>query len=247
VRVATLNLWGRSGDWAARRTALTAGLRALAPDLMAFQEAEDQDHVADLLGPGYEVVHRGFVAIASRSPIRAVHELQGETRAAATLMAEIGDIVLVNHFPSWAPSQESERERETVAAARLIEELVGDRHVIVGGDLDAVPDASSIRFWRGRQGLDGFSVKYWDAWETVHPGDPGHTFTPRNPLVMEETQVTREEARRIDYLFVRCTDDGPTLDIEDCRLIFDQPIDDTWASDHFGLAAELAPFDQVFA
>jgi endonuclease/exonuclease/phosphatase family metal-dependent hydrolase len=242
VRVATLNLWGRSGDWPRRRVALRTGLRTLSPDLMTFQEAEDRDHVADLLGPDYEVIHRGFVAIAARRPVDAVRELKGEAGAAATLIAEIGDVVLVNHFPSWAPSQEAARERETVAAARAIEDLAGDRHVIIGGDLDAMPDASSIRFWRGRQSLDGFSVKYWDAWETVHPDDAGHTFTPRNPLVLEETTVTREEARRIDYLLVRCTDDGPTLDIEDCRLIFAEPVDGTWASDHFGVTADLSPF-----
>jgi len=239
VRVATLNLWGRSGDWPARREALTTGLRALAPDVMAFQEAEDPDHVADLLGPGYEVVHRGFVAVAARRPFGAVHERKGETEAAATLIAEFEDLLFVNHFPSWAPGDEAARERETVAAARLVEELVQDRHVVVAGDLDATPDSSSIRFWRGKQGLDGFSVKYWDAWETLHPGEPGHTFTTRNPLVMHESTVTREEPRRIDYVFVRCTDDGPTLDVTDCRLIFAEP---PWASDHFGVAAELTPF-----
>jgi endonuclease/exonuclease/phosphatase family metal-dependent hydrolase len=56
---------------------------------------------------------------------------------------------------------------------------------------------------------------------------------------MEESNVTREEPRRIDYLFVRCTDDGPTLDVEDCRLIFADP---PWASDHFGVTADLTPF-----
>jgi endonuclease/exonuclease/phosphatase family metal-dependent hydrolase len=239
VRVATLNLWGRSGDWAARREALAAGLRELAPDVMAFQEAKDRDHVTDLVGGEYHVVHSGEIAIASRTPFDAVHERPGESGAAATMIAEIGDLLFVNHFPSWAPRQEAERERETVAAARLVEEMVGDRHVVLGGDLDAVPDASSIRFLRGLQGLDGLSVRYLDAWEAVHPGEAGHTFTTQNPLVMQESSVTREEPRRIDYLFVRCTDDGPTLDVRDCRLLFDGP---PWGSDHFGVMADLTPF-----
>jgi endonuclease/exonuclease/phosphatase family metal-dependent hydrolase len=239
VRVATLNVWGRSGDWPARREVLQTGLRELAPDVMAFQEALDRDHVADLLGPGYHVIHRGFIAVASRRPIGAVHELPGQHEAAATLVAEIEDLVLVNHFPSWAPALEAARERETVAAARFVEKIAGERHVVLGGDLDAVPDASSIRFLRGLQGLDGFSVRYLDAWDAVHPDEAGHTFTTRNPLVMQESTVTREEPRRIDYVFVRCTDDGPTLDVQDCRLIFDAP---PWASDHFGVAADLTPF-----
>jgi len=46
-------------------------------------------------------------------------------------------------------------------------------HVILAGDFDAAPDSSSIRFWTGRQSLDGISVAYQDAWEAVHPGDAG--------------------------------------------------------------------------
>jgi endonuclease/exonuclease/phosphatase family metal-dependent hydrolase len=245
VRVATLNLWGRSGDWAARREVLAAGLRELAPDVMGFQEALDRDHVADLLGPGYHVIHSGETAIASRWPCDEVHEIAGERVAgfpALTLIAGIAapaPLLFVNHFPPWAPAHEALRERHTVAAARFVEEIAGGRHVVLGGDLDAVPDAASIRFLCGLQSLDSFSVRYLDTWDAVHPGEEGHTFTTRNPLVMQESNVTREEPRRIDYLFVRCTDDGPTLDVRDCRLLFDAP---PWASDHFGLVADLTPF-----
>jgi endonuclease/exonuclease/phosphatase family metal-dependent hydrolase len=216
VRFATLNLWGRSGDWPARREALAAGLRALAPDVMGFQEAIDREHVTDLLGPDYYVIHSGETAVASRWAIEAVHEIEGERVAgfpALTLLAEIAApdaLLFVNHFPPWAPSHEALRERHTVAAARFVEEIAGDRHVVLAGDLDAVPDASSIRFLRGLQGLDGFSVRYLDAWEAVRPGEPGHTFTTTNPL-----------------------------EVQDCRLIFDAP---PWASDHFGVAADVTPF-----
>jgi hypothetical protein len=60
MRVATLNLWCRHGDWPARRKVLVDGLRALRPDLMAFQESivtKDYDQIADLLGDGYELHH----------------------------------------------------------------------------------------------------------------------------------------------------------------------------------------------
>jgi mRNA deadenylase 3'-5' endonuclease subunit Ccr4 len=39
VRVATLNLWGRRGQWDERRRVLAEGFRALEPDLVALQEA----------------------------------------------------------------------------------------------------------------------------------------------------------------------------------------------------------------
>jgi hypothetical protein len=32
---------------------------------------------------------------------------------------------------------------------------------------------------------------------------------------------------------------GPTLQVADCRLAFDQPVDGVWASDHFGVVADL--------
>jgi hypothetical protein len=60
VRVLTLNLWGRSGAWAERRSVLIDGLRELRPDLVAFQEpikTDDYDQVLDLLGSGFHVVH----------------------------------------------------------------------------------------------------------------------------------------------------------------------------------------------
>jgi endonuclease/exonuclease/phosphatase family metal-dependent hydrolase len=84
VRVLTLNLRGQSGDWSARRQILVAGLRALQPDLVAFQETivtDAYDQVADLLGKNYHIAHqsRGLVpaepagfhvaSIASRWPI----------------------------------------------------------------------------------------------------------------------------------------------------------------------------------
>jgi endonuclease/exonuclease/phosphatase family metal-dependent hydrolase len=49
--------------------------------------------------------------------------------------------------------------------------------------------------------------------------------------------------RRIDYIMVGCGDTGPHLRIAACHLAFDQPIDQTWASDHFGVVADLASPD----
>ena len=111
-------------------------------------------------------------------------------------------------------------------------------HVILAGDFDATPDSSSIRFWTGRQALEGTSVAYQDAWEAVHPGDAGHTFSPRNPLV-RAGEMPLEPGRRIDYIMVRCQAHGPTLQVADCTLAFDQPVDGVWATDHFGLVADL--------
>ena len=106
------------------------------------------------------------------------------------------------------------------------------------GDLNAGPDAASVRFLAGRQSLAGISVRYEDAWEAVHADEPGHTFSPRNRLV-RAGQMPLERGRRIDHIMTRSGPYGPLLDVADCRLVFDRPVDGVWASDHFGLLAEL--------
>jgi endonuclease/exonuclease/phosphatase family metal-dependent hydrolase len=61
MRVLTINLWGRRGDWEARRAVLVEALRELRPDLVALQEAvvtEEYDQAADLLGPDFQLAHQ---------------------------------------------------------------------------------------------------------------------------------------------------------------------------------------------
>jgi endonuclease/exonuclease/phosphatase family metal-dependent hydrolase len=142
---------------------------------------------------------------------------------------------LVNHLPDWQLDHEHERQLQAVTTARTLERSVAEApgHVLVAGDFDADPDAASMRFWTGRHALDGLSVCYRDAWESAHPGEPGHTFVPDN-----FTADWNWRFRRIDYILVRCgSHGGPTLAISDCALIFDRP--DTIASDHYGLVADL--------
>jgi endonuclease/exonuclease/phosphatase family metal-dependent hydrolase len=111
-------------------------------------------------------------------------------------------------------------------------------HVIVAGDLDADPDAASIRFWSGRQSLEGLSVCFLDAWESAHRGIDGDTFTSRNPLVTTSSWPFS----RIDYIFVRCDYHGrPSLRVAEAARVFDEPSGGVWASDHFGVRADLEP------
>lgn len=265
VTVATQNLWRFHDDWNARREVLQLGFRALRPDIAGFQEAiltEDYEQPRDILGDEFHYVHQkrresdgSGVSIASRWPIGEVRELDGRLAGraaghpftAGTLVAEIlapeplGRMLFVNHIPSWQQDWEHERELQTIAATRLIDEM-GHAHVVLAGDLDAEPEASSIRFLRGMQSLGGTSVKYRDAWSSCHPGEAGHTFSPENPMVIhgEGGAHALELGRRIDHILVRGGEHGPTLDIRGCERLFDKPVDGVWASDHFGLTATLS-------
>ncbi len=270
LRVLTLNLWQRYGTWADRRSLIIDRIRALRPDLVAFQESiqnDDYDQVADLLGPEFNVAHQkgrdpsGMgISIASRWPLGEVRQvdLSVTPRTAGfpcgTLVAEviapapIGPLLLVNHFPNWQLNFEHERELQAVAAARFVEERIGqtDQQVVMVGDLDADPNAASIRFWSGRQSLGNMSVCYRDAWDSTHPDDPGHTFTPSNPMVMDQVVKGMRPFRdwpfrRVDYIFVRFgAHGGRALDVAACARVFNEPINGVWASDHFGLVADLA-------
>jgi endonuclease/exonuclease/phosphatase family metal-dependent hydrolase len=265
LRAISLNLFGHNADWPARLPALQEGLRRLRPDVLALQEAvvdDTADQAAELLGPEYHLAHqtRGVVgdgrhrgaSVASRWPILAASEVDlhltsrtgdyscGTVVAEVAAPASLGRLLVVSHGPSWAWWAEAERELQALAVARRIEELVaGDpAHVVVGGDFNAAPDAASIRFWTGRQTLDGVSTAYRDCWESVNGNEPGLTFEPANPLsAIDEPGLDR--GRRIDYLLVRCGDHGPTLRTAACRRVFDQPVDGVWASDHFGVVADL--------
>jgi endonuclease/exonuclease/phosphatase family metal-dependent hydrolase len=260
LRVVTFNLWGRRGDWEARREVIAEGLRRLEPDLVAFIEAivtDEYDQVVEVLGPDYHVAHQEErepdgqgASIASRWPLEDVTEVNLNVTprthdfACTTLMAEvpapdpIGPLLFVDHVPNWQLDYERERELQAVTAAQAVEDRVSGRdiHVVFAGDFTADPDAASLRFLTGRQSLEGASVCYRDAWEAVHPGDRGETFTSRNPLLADWDWPFL----RLDYVLVRCGEHGgPTLQVRDCRRIFDEPVDGVWASDHFGVVADL--------
>ncbi|TDU83918.1 endonuclease/exonuclease/phosphatase family metal-dependent hydrolase [Kribbella voronezhensis] len=270
MRVLTYNILSRDhADGPRREKVLRAGIAALQPDVVALQEvtrSEHLDQARELLGPEYTIVDHPSqppdpvgACLASRWPLGAVHSLDlhvtpqaGGLPWAAVVAVEVqapdplGAVLVVHYKPNWQLTSEYVRERQAVTAARWIEELVGvraDLPVVLLGDFDADAQAASIRFWTGRQSLDELSVRYEDAWESGHRDEPGHTFSPANPLV-PAGEMKLERGRRIDYIMVRSGIHGPLLDVRDCRIVFDEPVDGVWVSDHFGLFAELVRPDR---
>jgi endonuclease/exonuclease/phosphatase family metal-dependent hydrolase len=256
VRVITFNLLTvADADGRVRQEVVRQVLPGLGPDIVALQEVtrtETLDQAALLLGPDFTIVDLPGRSpggtgecLATHWPLDAVHTL--DTPLASAVAVEVrgpfGPMLAVHHRGTYQLDQEGTREQQALATARFVEELViglDDVPVVLLGDLNAPPDAASIRFLTGKQSLEGTSVRYEDAWAATHPEDPGHTFTPRNPLV-RAGQMPLERGRRIDYVLVRSGPHGPLLDVADCRLIFTEPVDDVWASDHFGVLADLQP------
>lgn len=266
MRVLTYNVLGRHGDWPARRAVMRPALRECAPDLAVLQETvvtDDYDQVADLFGADYHVEHQTGrtgdgvgASVASRWPVRVVRQdllhVTGRVDADQPWIGSVaryrvdvpavGTVLLVHFKPSWQFHLAHERELQAVAAAGLVEaEVAADPpdHVILTGDFDSTPDSSMMRFWTGRQSLGGTSVAYRDAWESARGAAPGLTFVPENPL-REREQIRHEIGRRIDYILVRYDRWGPTLAVDGCDRFLDTAVDGVWASDHFGVTAELS-------
>jgi endonuclease/exonuclease/phosphatase family metal-dependent hydrolase len=221
LRILTFNLLSPDhADWPRRRAVIRNGLDQLRPDIVALQETvwgRGYDQASDLLGSDYQVVRHSArspdgvgAVLASRWPFGIVREVDLHVTPrvtlpwAAAVVAEVelpppyGLSLFAHHKPTYEIGYARERELQAVACARFIEDLIAarDLHVILFGDFDDSPDSASIRFWTGRQSLHELSVAYRDAWEATHPGDPGHTFSPTNPLT-RAGEMSLELGRRI--------------------------------------------------
>lgn len=263
VRVLTLNVFGPANpDWERRHRLVAEVVRDLDPDVVALQEVPvtTPDVLDVLLGDGYHRTHFDRPAddgvagtLATRWPHRVVRRVDlavgphvRETLPwAETVIVEadtpVGALVVAHHKPSWPFPAEADREQQALLAIDAIEAHVTGRavHVVVLGDFDATPDSASLQLWRGRRSVGGRSVCYQDAWEYVNPTDPGFTFDLENPLVRDGECATAV-SRRIDHVLVRSGSHGPTLQVVGCRRVLDGPVDGVWASDHYGVLADLA-------
>jgi endonuclease/exonuclease/phosphatase family metal-dependent hydrolase len=177
-----------------------------------------QAEVLDYLPPDAD--RYGGTAVATRWPHRTV-EVLGErppegsddhawTLAVSVQVPDLGELLLIVPTTAWRLDAEAARERQAVQVADLDARHRRRLPTIIAGDLNAGPEAASIRFLSGLQTLNGRSVHYHDAWAVAGPG-PGHTWTVDNPVAAAE----------ID------------------RLVGDHPVDGVWLGDHAGVLADL--------
>jgi endonuclease/exonuclease/phosphatase family metal-dependent hydrolase len=270
LRVLTINVQNDEGE--PRRTELlNRGLRDLAPDLVALQEVvrrADRDQLAELLdGTGLHGTHQadvmayeppwadryGASAVASRWPHRVLETLDlrgGDapdvpwcTLAATVELPDEGEVLFIAPTASWRPAAEAARERQALAITDLDARHRRTLPTIIAGDLNAPPEAASIRYLTGLQSLGGRSVRYLDTWQVAGDG-PGHTWSAENPLAREEIELLigqPEHRSRLDYILIGSPDAHPGVGwrIRHTELAFAKPIDGIWPSDHYGVLAEL--------
>ena len=186
------------------------------------------------------------LAIASRLRIlRSAHQPLPHASPSETrliLGAEIdtprGPLAVFTTHLNYRLADGGKREDQVAAADAFIQAWPSALPKILAGDFNAVPHSDEIRFLRGLHTHEGRRTFYQDAWERHHPDDKGFSWARRNHYTARMGWL--EPDRRLDYIFVTpMRKDGLGV-IRDCRMVLDeQSADGQFASDHFGLLAEV--------
>jgi endonuclease/exonuclease/phosphatase family metal-dependent hydrolase len=244
VKVSTLNLFNRMGDWDSRFPLVIEQLQELGPDVIGMQEVDlgidqgiqisrevnrrlgNQEHyrMKHAATPG---VRASVFGIGTMSRIECVeHEildLMTFERIAQRLVYQVGGsrFALVNthlHHPVEAAEERAQQ------VAHLLEWI--DRQeklpLVVLGDFNA---------YEGEKTVEIMKARFRSAYETVHGLEPEKTWpTPVNTY-------DNSPAGTLDYIYV-----SPEFRVVDAGLAFDRPSPDNadlFPSDHLGLYAVL--------
>ncbi len=244
VKVSTLNLFNRMGDWDSRFPLVIDQLEALAPDVIGLQEVDlgiDQGiqisrEINRRLGdaPHYRIKHAAtpgvrasVFGIGTMTRIECVaHEvldLMTFERVAQRLVFRVDDsgFALVNthlHHPV-----EAEEER-AVQAAYMLEWIDRQERLptVVLGDFNSYTGEKTVQLMKSR---------FRSAYETVNGREPDKTWsTPVNTY-------DNSPHGTLDYIYV-----SREFNILEAGLAFDRPSPDNadlFPSDHLGLYAVL--------
>lgn len=167
---------------------------------------------------GLAILHGPRLAPEATGTLPVPAGLEGYSPTPQGCWAVLGDgpaaVGVLNLHGVWGGARARERELQVLAADRVATSLrrkLADREplVLLGGDLNAVPESSALRFLTGLESLDGAGTYWVDAWAVGGDGGPGHTSTPGTGWFLDTARAmgisdpTAIPARRIDYLLVQ--------------------------------------------
>ncbi len=246
IKVATLNVFNRMGDWERRAPLVIGQLEALSPDVIGFQEIDlmlDQGmwisrQINQRLGsavPHYRIKHAGNTGKrASYHGIAALSRLECEEHEILDLMtfervaqrmvlrAGDGSFAFVNTHLHHPPEAEKERVEQVEYLLEWLDRDARGLPLIVAGDFNAYLGEKAVALMKGR---------FRSAFEAVHGGEPEKTWpTPVNDF-------DTSPAGTLDYIFV-----SSQFRIKAAELAFNTPSADDadlYPSDHLGIMAVL--------
>ncbi len=236
-------------------------IRALAPDVVALQEVceapgrlpNQAESLASATGlhcafaPAMSVGDgREGLALLARAPIleqlvlELPHAEPKERRILLSARIENGQGSVWVHTThlNYRLTHGKQREDQVQAIADGLAGKGSDSPQILAGDFNARQESDEIRFLRGLVTLGGRRTYFQDAWDRLHPGEPGWTWTRANPYTARLAFL--EPDRRIDYIFVTPMRGDGRGTVSSCGIVCDRPGPDrVFPSDHFGLLAEI--------
>lgn len=267
MRVVTWNLWWRFGPHRDRQPAIASVLAGLDADVILLQEvyrADGEDQVEVLA----RTLDRHGVAtvdddgertafgnaVLSRWPIIGVEQrnlpgLDGRPGHRNALRVEIdhpdGPQVVVTTHLDWRYDASALREAQLsdllgwLAERAPTGEIETIRPLILGGDLNALPESDEVRR------LVGLSPGYLpdseapmrvftDCWAAVGDG-PGITWTRANPHSADALWPER----RLDYVLVAWPRTKPDGNPRRAMLAGTEAVDGVVPSDHYAVVVDL--------
>lgn len=144
----------------------------------------------------------------------------------------------LDHFFDGSAGRELHARRLLEAAVELRGDPEADLPVILGADLNAVPDSDEVRLLTGRKAGGPGGVIFHDSWEQVGEGS-GVTWRRDNPHVATSSWPNR----RVDYVMVSWPRRRPAGNPVSAWLAGDTPValdgEWVWPSDHAAVVVEL--------
>jgi endonuclease/exonuclease/phosphatase family metal-dependent hydrolase len=269
LRVATLNLWNRSGDWEARRSVIHRELDILAPDLLGLQEvirleteegADDQANEV-VRDRGYHTAYgTGHVlgsddrirllfgnALASRYPIVKSETIELPGADVSDQRRSVLYCVVEAPFgpiPVFVMhlNWKLHESHIRIGQVRFLASLVKDREPI---DPARYPPVVMGDF---NAEPDSDEIRFLTGLatidgESVYFADAwrygGEGAGHTFDPSNPHAAPLHEPPRRIDYVFVRGPDEGTRAKPTATRLAFHTPFEGVHASDHFGVVTDL--------
>jgi beta-glucosidase len=248
VKVATLNLFNRMGQWGHRAPLVIDQLEEVAPDVLGLQEVDltlDQGmwvsrQINKRMGeqPHYRIKHAtntgqraSFHSIATlaRLPFEEheILDLMTFERVAQRMVFRCGDqpFVFINTHLHHPPEAQQERVDQLNTMLAWLDRDTRGLPTVILGDFNAYaePGEPAVKLMKSR---------YRSAYETVHGREPEWTWTTPVNTYDDSPHGT------LDYIFV-----SPEFEVRDAGLAFNKPdrIDaNMYPSDHIGLYAVLS-------
>lgn len=246
IKVATLNLFNRLGEWEQRAPLVIDQLLDLDPDVIAFQEvdlnldqgmwivnqlkqrAPDRKYLMrHAASPGRRVSYFGIGTLSRlECTSHEILDLMTFERMAQrmTFRVDGAEFVFVNTHLHHPPEAEKERAEQARYILNWLDRDFAGMPTVVAGDFNAYAD-------KPEETVLVMKERYRSACETAHGAEPEKTWSTPVNTYDDSPHGT------LDYIFV-----SEQFKIIDAGLAFDRPDKDNpdlYPSDHLGLYAVL--------